>query len=37
MLNFGAEDSITGWNIKGIWTQDQNIKSIFRSLTEHSK
>lgn len=34
MLNFGVEDSITGWTIKGIWTQDDNIKNIYRSMTE---
>ena len=22
MINFGVEDSITGWAIKGIWSQD---------------
>lgn len=22
MMNFGVEDSITGWAVKGIWTQD---------------
>jgi len=34
MLNYGVNDSITGWAIKGIWTQDDNIKNVYKALTE---
>lgn len=33
MINFGVEDSITGWAIKGIWSQDENLRNIFKAIT----
>jgi hypothetical protein len=34
MLNYAVNDSIAGWTIGGIWTQDENIKNIYKLLTE---
>jgi len=37
MINFGIEDSIDGWKIKGVWSVDENIKNIYKCLLEKSK
>ena len=33
MLNMALNDTISGWNIRGFWSQDQNLKNIFKCIT----
>jgi hypothetical protein len=34
ILNLGIQDTISGLTVQGFWTKDENIKKIFKSLTQ---